>query len=213
MPRPSKIVNPVTKTFRLPADLVERLEACARLRETELSDVVRELLEGQVAAYEEASQQVRRQRLRDAVVAVKGDPELVPHFVKHKGRANVVIPLNAGIDRTRLGLLMDALLAHKELEAAGEEDEIDPLLRALEGQLTGRLYNLNQLILSGQLTLKEKGGKILFQPQRQLHETVVVKKEPETDAEKEFAYLIAEKLVKKARTQRGITIYQWVGKT
>src|SRR5215469_8846240 len=112
MPRPSKIVNPVTKTFRLPADLVERLEACARLRETELSDVVREVLEGQVAAYEEASHQVQRQRLRDAVAAVRGDPELAALFDQHKGRAKVVIPINAGIDRVRLGLLMDALLAH-----------------------------------------------------------------------------------------------------
>ena len=212
MPRPSKIVNPVTKTFRLPADLVERLEACARLREIELSDVVREVLEGQVAAYEEASQRVLRKRLRDAVAAVRGDPELAALFVKHKGRANVVIPLNAGIDRARLGLLMDALLAHQELEAAGEEDEIDPLLRALEGQLKGRLYNLNQLVLSGQLTLKEEGGKILFEPDRRLHEAVIVKKEPETDAEREFAYLIAEKLVKKARTRRGITIYKWAAK-
>ena len=74
-------------------------------------------------------------------------------------------------------------------------------------------YNLNQLVLSGQLILKEEGGKILFEPDWQLHETVVVKKEPQTDAEKEFAYLIAEKLVKKARTRRGITIYQWAGKT
>ena len=212
MPRPSKIVNPVTKTFRLPAELVERLEACARLREIELSDVVREVLDGQVAAYEEASHQVRRKRLRDAVAAVRGDPELAALFVKHTGRANVVIPLNAGIDRARLGLLMDALLAHKELEAAGEEDEIHPLLRALEGQLEGRLYNLNQLVLSGQLTLKEEGGTFLFEPDRQLHEAVVVKKEPETDAEREFAYLIAEKLVKKARTHRGITIYKWMGK-
>jgi len=165
-----------------------------------------------VAAYEGASQRVRRKRLRDAVVAVRGDPELAALFDRHKGRANVVIPLNAGIDKARLGLLMDALLAHQELETA-EEDEIDPLLRALEGQLEGRLYNLNQLVLSGQLTLKEEGGKILFEPDRQLHETVVVKKEPETDAEKEFAYLIAEKLVKKAGTQRGITIYKWAGKT
>src|SRR5262249_49725205 len=152
----------ITKTFRLPGELVGRLEACALLRDVDLSDVVREMLEAGVSSYEDESQRVRRKRLREAIAAVQADPDLRAIFDRQKGRPRASIPLNAGIARDRLATLLDALAASKELEAAGQEDEIHPLLRALEGPLAGRLGNLNELVTSGLLVVKEENGEILF---------------------------------------------------
>jgi hypothetical protein len=211
MARPSKITNPITKTFRLPGELVGRLEASALLRDVELSDVVREILEAGVSSYEEESQRVRRKRLREAIAAVQADAELRAIFDRQKGRPRASIPLNAGIDRARLATLLDALAASKELEEAGQEDEIHPLLRALEAQLQGRLGNLNELVNSGLLVVREENGQILFEPDERLYESVIVNKDPGSQAEEEFFYLVKERLVRKAGSHRGVEIYRWAG--
>src|SRR5262249_20389012 len=49
--RPRQVPTTTSKTFRLPTDLVERLETAADLRGKGVTDVVRELLEAQIESY------------------------------------------------------------------------------------------------------------------------------------------------------------------
>jgi hypothetical protein len=171
MGRPKKLADGRARSFLLPGALLDRLEECARLRGIEVSDAVREVLEQGVADYENESLGVHRRRMREAIAEVGRDPVLAKLFEARKGKKNLVLPLDLKLTKARLGLLLEALQAYRELEAKAEEKEwVVPLLRELadeaEDDVKDTLQTLDNLMEHGpqQLSVnRDPEGGVLFE--------------------------------------------------
>jgi hypothetical protein len=135
MGRPKKVENSKSRSFLLPRDLLDRLEESARMRGIEVSDAVRGVLEEGIEAYEKKSIDVHRRRMREAIAEVGRDPVLSKLFEARKGKKNLVLPLNLKLTKARLGLLLEALQAHQELEKAEEKEWVVPLLGELADEV------------------------------------------------------------------------------
>jgi hypothetical protein len=179
MGRPKKIENSRTRSFLLPAELLEKIEEAAEKRRKEASDVVRELLEGSINDYFKDSYPIWRKHLRDAVAAVHNDPQALALFTRYKDRKPLVLPLDTGLTKRQLLVLKEALEAQRELSGAGtaETDEINPNLLRLAGRLGEEtrelLLLLNPLIDEGGLqVLKDEDGADVLEVGRGIPERI-----------------------------------------
>jgi hypothetical protein len=160
MGRPRKFENSRSRSFLLPGDLLDKIEAAAEKRKLDASDVVRELLETNIARYLRESDTVWRRHLREAIAAAKEDPAVLDLFEKYKDRKQLVLPLNSKLKKAQLLLLMEALEAHRALRDSAAQDQADdlhPLLREMaEGageKMQEHLGWLNRLYEDGKLWL------------------------------------------------------------
>jgi hypothetical protein len=222
MGRPKKMENGRSRSFLLPTDLLEQLEVAATIRDRDVSDVVREILEAHIGAYRDQSIQIRRERLQQAVEAVQGDPVLSPIFERQRSKKNLVLPLGTGLKKAQMMLLVEALEADRELrnQDVRTDTVVDPLLHeAVQGfpERYHRLFlDLHPLLsgkvggLDGELKL-EKDGKVLrFSVGGKMEEMLRNKARDEPTVES-FRELIHERCLVKDGSRNGRVLYRVSG--
>jgi hypothetical protein len=134
MGRPRKMQEGRSRSFLLPNDLLEQIEAAAEKRDLDASDVVRELLQKNIKAYLAESDLVWQERLRDAIDSAKKDPAVLDLFLKYRDRKQLVLPLDTGLKQPKLLLLMEALKAHRllqDIEPDRSVPGVHPLLQEM----------------------------------------------------------------------------------
>src|SRR5271170_4979301 len=116
MSRKRVIVDSKSRSFILPAALLVLIERAAEKRKIEASAVVRELLDSNILEYVEKSEPIWRDLSRKAIEAVKKDPDVLPLFEKWKGRKQLVLPLDTGLNKSQVSVLKEALEAYRDLQ-------------------------------------------------------------------------------------------------
>ena len=172
MGRKKKFEKSRSRSFLLPTDLLSKLEECAEMRGLDVSEVVHDLLDGQIVAYHAASRTVQRERSLKSVTSVQGDSQLAPLFEKYRGKKNPMLPLSMGLKKGQVILLMEALEADRVIhEDPPEEKQINPLLAVLVAKVVPRyrdlLRRLDDLLDEGDgsrpaLDIEEVHGVIHF---------------------------------------------------
>src|SRR5262249_52398448 len=114
--RPRQVPTTTSKTFRLPTDLVERLETAADLRGKGVTDVVRELLEAQNESYIPESLRWWEGTLIRIIAAAWRHPALAVPFARQKDKEDVVVPGELAADKRLRDMLLEAFVAYKELQ-------------------------------------------------------------------------------------------------
>jgi hypothetical protein len=123
MGRPKKVPNSKSRSFLLPLVLLNQIERAAKLRDSDVSDVVRDILEENIIDYCEDSQEVSRIHMRQALSAVYADPCVCKIFDQFKDKNQMVVPLHTGLDKRQLLTLIAGLEAYQNLK----RHEADPL--------------------------------------------------------------------------------------
>src|SRR5262249_28759277 len=159
MGRPRKIENSRSRSFLLPSGLLERLGEAAKLQGKEVSEVVREILERHIGEYLQA---LLLAKSRSLWQAIRGDPILKELFEKHRGRKNLVVPLDTGLSRDQVMLLVEALEARPELEelaaqsppgpaADGVDPKLEELAKRFPPKTADRVRRLGELLAGGNI--------------------------------------------------------------
>jgi hypothetical protein len=117
MGRPKKIANSRSRSFLLPSHLLEQLEEAAGLRERDVSDVVREMLEESIEHYLKVSRIVRRVHQLESVYAAYADPLLREHFDRCLVLKKFELLPDSDLEQRQVAALYKGLMAHWKIEA------------------------------------------------------------------------------------------------
>jgi hypothetical protein len=216
MGRPKKIENSRSRSFLLPSALLNQIEAAAEKRKIEASDVVRDLLEANIQEYLAESEKIWQQHLRAAVDEVKKDPAVFALYMSYKDREELVLPLDTGMRKNQLLLLMEALKAHRVLkgvESKGRQKPLDPLLLEMTKGVDERamkcFLDLDHLVENGRVWLsKDATGKVLLEAGEYVNDLIAERRMDDPEVESLRA-LINRKVLKEVGTKRNdrVTVY------
>jgi hypothetical protein len=183
MANESPLPPTVFKGFRLPVILVNKLAEAAKLKGTDVSDVVRAILQMHVDAFLRDARRVHIERLQDVIRTVESEPELAPIFKRCKDEDVLMLPMDRGLSREHINQLVEAVHAHAELKrakkdtAATHENQthaqdtnavlvayfVQLLRRLMPTSKKGRVAKVERLIRDRQLKITEQGDNIGLQ--------------------------------------------------
>jgi len=151
-----------TMSVRFDTAMLDKLLEAARLRDVDVADVIRAIINERIESYLEESRGVREKQCRACVAAVRDNPQLAALFEQNMSHPGLSVPSRSSLGKNELTALIEALAAHQELQAAGcaEAHPVDTLQRLKDladkasPQPKKHLLALADVIKSGRLKLE-----------------------------------------------------------
>jgi Arc/MetJ-type ribon-helix-helix transcriptional regulator len=219
MGRPKKYESSRSRSFLLPSELLDQIEEAAEKRKKDSSDVVRELLEANIGVYLKESEKVWKQHMQKAIADAENDPDVCDLFTKFKGKKQLVLPLDIGLKKPQLLLLMEALRAYRDLSSIDTQEAEDSVHARLEELAVGVgvdqrtkdcILGLQRLFEEGELFISrdEHDDSILLKVREALHERLN-RRELDDQFVKDLYWLIKKKrFFKWAWEEGGVQVYR-----